>query len=74
MKKTMTRARYVLTGEDGYVFLEAALIVAAVCLICMALFYFFHELISLQSDRSGHTASTGWFRTHDTDGIMDTTP
>lgn len=73
-KKIMMRVKHVLTGEDGYLVLEAAIVVLTVCLICTGLFLFIGELITLQSERSGYTASTGWFRTHNTNGIMDTTP
>lgn len=66
------RIKQALTGESGSVVLEAAIIIAVVCYITVNLLILMNSYIELQVTKNGYTSSTGWFRSHDVNGIMNT--
>ena len=66
----LSRAKHVLNGEDGVVFLEVAIIIVVVCYVVFRLLVMMNSIISLQTTRNAYTSSTGWFRSHDTTGIQ----
>lgn len=66
----LSRAKHVLEGEDGVVFLEVTIIILIVCYIVFRLLVLMNSIISLQTTRNAYTSSTGWFRSHDITGIQ----
>lgn len=66
----LSRVKYVITGEDGTVFLEAAVIIIIICYIVFRLLFLLNSVIALQTTRNAYTSSTGWFRSYDITGIQ----
>lgn len=72
MSNIMQRTKFVLSGEDGMVLLEAVIICCAVCFLTAYLLKLLYVVMDFGVIRNGWTSSTGWFRTTDTTGIMNT--
>lgn len=71
MDHIITRSKYVLSGEEGSIILEAAVVIFVVCLLTAYLLRFLGVVIDFGKIRNGWTSSTGWFRSGDISGIMN---
>lgn len=71
MHDFIKRAKNTLSGEDGMILLEAAIICIVICILTAYLLRLLGIVIDFGTLRNGWTSSTGWFRSSDTNGIIN---